>query len=66
MVVLDFKLPKWPAWLINLFVVLTRPFGVTLDLGGRHLWESVDRHLQTVLFEERYFGGIYICVGQAE
>ena len=66
MVVLEFKLPSRPVWLINLFVVLTRPFGVTLDLGGRHLWESVDRHLHTVLLGERYFGGIYICAGQAE
>jgi len=65
MVILDFKLPNWPAWRINLFVVLTRPFGVTRDLGDRHLWESVDRHLRTVLFEERYFGGIYICAGEA-
>lgn len=65
MVILDFKLPNWPAWLIHLFVVLTRPFGVTLDLGGRHLWKAVDRHLHTVLFEERYFGSIYICAGEA-
>ena len=65
MVILDFKLPNWPAWLIHLFVIIMRPFGVTLDLGGRHLWKSVDRHLHTVLFEERYFGGIYICAGEA-
>ena len=65
-VLLDFKLPNWPAWLIRLFVVFSRPFGVTLDLGERHLWKSVDRHLQTVLFAERYFGCIYICAGEAE
>ena len=65
LVILDFKLPNWPVWLINLFVVLTRPFGVTRDLGARHLWEAVDRHLQTVLFEELYFGSIYICAGRA-
>jgi demethylmenaquinone methyltransferase/2-methoxy-6-polyprenyl-1,4-benzoquinol methylase len=65
MVILDFKLPNWPAWLIDLFVVLTTPFGVTLDLGVRHLWESVDRHLKTVVFKELYFGGAYICAGQA-
>ena len=65
LVILDFKLPDWPAWLINLFVVLTRPFGVTRDLGDRHLWESVDRHFDAVTFKELYFGGIYICAGQA-
>jgi hypothetical protein len=52
-------------WLIKLFVILTRPFGITLDLGERHPWESVDRHLETVVFKELYFGGVYICAGEA-
>jgi demethylmenaquinone methyltransferase/2-methoxy-6-polyprenyl-1,4-benzoquinol methylase len=64
LVILDFKMPAWPMWLIKLFVILTRPFGVTLDLGERRLWESVDRHLEKVLFKELYFGGAYICAGQ--
>lgn len=64
--ILDFKLPeKWPMWLIRFFVALARPFGVSLDLGGRHLWESVGRHLRTVAFEELYFGAAYLSVGQA-
>lgn len=66
MVILDFKMPeKWPFWLVRLLVMLTRPFGVSLDLADRRLWASVDRHLKTVVFEERYFGGIYICAGEA-
>lgn len=66
LVILDFKLPdRWPMWLIKLLVILTRPYGVTLDLGDRHLWESVDRYLKTVVFKELYFGGAYICAGQA-
>lgn len=66
LVILDFKMPdSWPMWLIKLLVILTRPYGVTLDLGDRHLWESVDRYLKTVLFKELYFGGVYICAGQA-
>jgi ubiquinone/menaquinone biosynthesis C-methylase UbiE len=66
MVILDFKMPeKWPSWLVRLFVMLTRPFGVSLDLTDRHLWESIDRHLKTVVFKERYFGGIYISAGEA-
>jgi ubiquinone/menaquinone biosynthesis C-methylase UbiE len=65
LVILDFKLPNWPTWLIDLFVVIARPFGVTQDLGVRHPWESVEGHLHTVLFEEHYFGGIYICAGEA-
>lgn len=64
--ILDFKLPhKWPMWLIRLFVVLTRPFGVTLDLGKRHLWESVGRHMTPVVFDELFFGAVYLSVGQA-
>jgi len=66
LVILDFKMPeKWPMWLIRFFVTLTRPFGVTLDLGERQLWESVEHYLTFVDFQELYFGGIYIAVGQA-
>lgn len=64
LVIMDFKRPNWPAWVIDLFAVITRPFGVTRDLGERHLGESVERHFDTVTFKAYYFGGIYICVGQ--
>lgn len=64
--ILDFKLPeRWPLWLIRLFVVITRPFGVSLDLAERRLWKSVGRHMKTVAFEELYFGAVYLSVGQA-
>lgn len=64
-VVLDFKQPEhWPMWLIKFFVLLTRPFGVSLDLAERHPWESIARHLHMVRFEEFYFGGLYICTGE--
>lgn len=67
MVLLDFKMPeKWPLWLVKLFAAFSRPFGVTMDLGNRHLWESVDRYLRTVSYREFYFGAIYICAGQAD
>lgn len=52
--------------LVQFFIVLTRPFGITLDLGERHLWESVGRHLTAVAFEEYYFGAVYLSVGQAD
>jgi len=64
-VVLDFKLPPgWPRWLVKLFVVLTRPFGVTLDLADRHPWESMERHLNLKEFKSFYFGGIYLAAGE--
>jgi demethylmenaquinone methyltransferase/2-methoxy-6-polyprenyl-1,4-benzoquinol methylase len=65
-VILDFKKPaKWPLWLTKFFFITMRPFGVTLDITERHPWESIDRHLRTVQFIELYFGGAYLCVGEA-
>jgi ubiquinone/menaquinone biosynthesis C-methylase UbiE len=65
-VVVDFKKPdKWPMWIIKLFVILTRPFGISLDIADRHPWESVARYMTIVEFRELYFGGLYLCVGEA-
>jgi ubiquinone/menaquinone biosynthesis C-methylase UbiE len=65
-VIVDFKKPnRWPMWMIKLFVMLTRPFGVSLDIAHRHPWESVDRYMNTVEFRELYFGSLYLCVGEA-
>ena len=65
-VVLDFKKSdKWPMWLIKLFVFITKPYGVSLDQADRHPWESIEKHLTPVHFEELYFGGAYISVGEA-
>jgi len=66
-VILDFKKPgNWPLWLVKLFVVFTRPFGVSLDLAERHPWESIRRHLAVLEFRELYFGSIYLCIGEAK
>ncbi len=63
--VLDFKMPaNWPMWLVKFFVILTRPFGVTLDLTDRHPWESIERYLDLKELKSLYFGGIYIAVGE--
>jgi len=65
--VLDFKLPaNWPMWLIRFFVIITRPFGVTLDLGDRHPWESVERYLDLKELKSFYFGSIYIASGEKQ
>ena len=64
-VIVDFKKSdNWPMWLLKLFVILTRPFGVSLDLADRHPWESVARYMSLVEFKELYFGVIYLCVGE--
>jgi len=67
MAILDFKLPvNWPMWLVKFFVILTRPFGVTLDLAERHPWESVERHLDLKEFNSFYFGAVYIVAGEKQ
>lgn len=64
-VILDFKEPEhWPYWLIQFFVTITRPFGVSLDLTARHPWESLARYAELLEFRDLYFGGVYLCVGE--
>jgi demethylmenaquinone methyltransferase/2-methoxy-6-polyprenyl-1,4-benzoquinol methylase len=64
-VISDFKRPdNWPDWLVKFFVLIMRPFGVSLDMVERHPWESINRYLKPVQFEELYFGGIYISTGK--
>jgi ubiquinone/menaquinone biosynthesis C-methylase UbiE len=63
-VVLDFRLPeRWPRWLVSAFVALTRPFGVTRDLGERHPWESIARYLGNYQFRSFYWGLAYVAAG---
>jgi ubiquinone/menaquinone biosynthesis C-methylase UbiE len=67
-VVLDFKLPNnWLAWLAPLLErLLTRPFGGTLDMVGRHPWESMQKYLRNVTVTELYLGFAYIAWGAKE
>jgi len=65
--VLDFKLPdNWPMWLVKFFVILSRPFGVTLDLADRHPWEAIERYLDLKEFKNFYFGSIYLAAGEKQ
>ncbi|HKK27792.1 MAG TPA: methyltransferase domain-containing protein [Gemmatimonadota bacterium] len=65
-VVADLKLPgEGPArLLLPLLLLVSRPFGVTLDLGDRHPWESLGRHLRRSGLEEHYFGYAYVAWGE--
>lgn len=63
--ILDLRHPdRWPEPLVRLAAWLNRPFAVTLDLGERHPWESVARHLDDVSYQEYYAGAIYLSVGE--
>lgn len=64
MAVLDLKLPPWPAPLVRLAARLNRPFAVTVDLGERHPWESMQAYLEDVSYQEYYMGSIYLCAGR--
>jgi len=66
LVVLDFKEPaRAPSWLVDLGVVLTRPFAVTRDLSDRHPWESIERHASRSSMTELYWGFAYVAAGEA-
>jgi demethylmenaquinone methyltransferase/2-methoxy-6-polyprenyl-1,4-benzoquinol methylase len=67
LVIWDLKKPdRWPLWLFRLFFVwLGKPFGVTPDYVASRPWESVERCLEDALFEQRYWGAVYISSGTA-
>lgn len=65
MVIVDLKEPEnWPRWLVKLGIWITRPFGVTLDLTSRHPWESMQKYLTQVSFENIYFGFAFTATGR--
>lgn len=65
LVILDLKKPgKWPLWLVKLGVLITRPFGVSLDLANRKLWEVMEKYFANVEVQEVYGGFVYIAVGE--
>lgn len=64
--VLDMKRPNgWPEPFVRFLAWLNSPYGVSLDLAERHPWESIRASLTEVVFEELYFGMLYLSVGEA-
>lgn len=62
---LGMKFPeRWPNWMVRLGIWLNKPFGVSREYESFHPWESVERHMTTVMYEELYFGAGYSCVGE--
>ncbi len=58
------KSDNWPLWLVRLGVLITRPFGVSLDLTDRRPWETMKKYFQKVTIKEMYGGFAYIAVGE--
>jgi demethylmenaquinone methyltransferase/2-methoxy-6-polyprenyl-1,4-benzoquinol methylase len=65
-VILDYTKPSnWLRHLAPLFVALGSSFGVSKDLMKRHIWKSVERHLENTKMQELYGGFVYIVSGEA-
>ena len=66
-VVLDFRVPEsWPVVLKKLWLGITRPFGVTLDLAERRPWMNMHTVLAQVQVRELYLGLAYLADGEVE
>ena len=64
-VILDFKIPSGRlSKLASIGVLVTRPFGVTMDLAGRHPWESISKYMENTSMTEFYVGFVYISAGE--
>jgi len=65
LVIADFKRPdNWPLWLVRLGVLITNPFGVSLDLTDRKPWKVMTKYLSRVTVTESFGGSVYIAVGE--
>lgn len=65
LVVLDFRQPEnWPLWLVRLGVLITQPFGVSLDLAARKPWEAMQQHFPHVTTQYLFGGFVYIAAGE--
>ena len=55
---------RWPAWLIQLGVWITAPFGVSRAYETFRPYEAVREHLSEVEYREFLFGAACRCVGE--
>jgi ubiquinone/menaquinone biosynthesis C-methylase UbiE len=55
---------KWPDWLVQIGIFLTKPFGTSREYTSFHPWESIRRHLKEVEYREFLFGAAYLSVGE--
>lgn len=55
---------KWPIWLAKCGAAVTKPFGVSLNLGERKPRETMKRYLRAVTVTELHDGFAYIDTGR--
>ncbi len=65
MVIADLRKPdRWPTWIVNFMVWITRPFGTSLDITLRKPWEAMETYLTNTSFTKLYGGFTYISSGE--
>lgn len=64
-VILDLKRSgNMPRWMINLGILILKPFGGSTDVIGRLPLRSMEKYLADVLVEEFFFGLSYVASGE--
>jgi len=67
MVIADLRKPdRWPMWIVNFMVWITRPFGTSLDITLRKPWEAMETYLAKTSFSKFYGGFTYISSGEKD
>ena len=65
MVIADLRKPdRWPMWIVNFMVRITRPFGTSIDITLRKPWEAMETYLANTSFTKLYGGFTYISSGE--
>lgn len=65
LVIADLKKPdRWPLWLVKFGVLITKPFGVSLDLAERKPWQIMPKYFARVTLTEYFAGFVYVAVGE--
>ena len=65
MVIADLRKPdRWPMWIVNFMVWITRPFGTSLDITRRKPWKAMQMRLTNTSFTKLYGGFTYISAGE--
>ena len=61
---LGLKHPEnWPNWIVELGVILNKPFGVSREYEEFQPWKAVEKHMEAKNFREFYLGAAYRSVG---
>ncbi|MDB9529736.1 methyltransferase domain-containing protein [Oscillatoria sp. CS-180] len=64
-VILDVKIPDfWPKWPLKLYTFFSSFFKNSQSGKIEYPWQSIQRYLERIEFEELFLDGVYLCVGK--